>query len=240
MSYAGSRMSLLDIQNDLSVRMRQLTVISDLDLSEEDYRYLATKIKMLFKFANDNNVVDDYKLSIVVYWVFSMVYWNKEHLGTVEMGQLFDGLPQYKRKYYMTVCMEAFDEYGIYKYPTMYQELFWSSKAVIARHAGIPKEDRAEVFKTISRYLKCTLIEDMVESVMLELPDKTKAIFCCFDDEMKQKVILNLRNIMIRVLQDDEPKEAVISHYPYVSKGVMTDLMDWCDRMDEGQIMKLS
>ena len=94
MSFASSRMSLLDIQNYLVEQMKGLHIISDLLLSEDDYRYLAAKVKMLFKFSNDNNVVDDYKLSIIVYWVYSMIYWDKENLGELEMDALFEGLPQ--------------------------------------------------------------------------------------------------------------------------------------------------
>ena len=47
-------------------------------------------VATLYKYDNDNNVVDDYKLSIVVYWVFSMIYWDKNHLGQLEMDVLFE------------------------------------------------------------------------------------------------------------------------------------------------------
>ena len=106
MSFSSEHLSLDEIQKRLMKQVSSIVVLSDLALTEEDYKYLSTKVKMLFKFANDSNVVDDYKLAIVVYWVFSMVYWDKEHLGTLEMEALFDGLPQYKKKYYMDICME--------------------------------------------------------------------------------------------------------------------------------------
>ena len=109
MSFSSEHLSLDEIQKRLMKQVSSIVVLSDLALTEEDYKYLSTKVKMLFKFANDSNVVDDYKLAIVVYWVFSMVYWDKEHLGTLEMEALFDGLPQYKKKYYMDICMEAFE-----------------------------------------------------------------------------------------------------------------------------------
>lgn len=233
MGFASSRMSLMDIQNCLVDNLKKVHVICDLELSEEDYRYLATKIKMLFKFSNDNNIVDDYKLSIIVYWVFSMVYWDKQHLGTLEMEQLFDGLPQYKKKYYLDICMEAFDEYGIYRYPVNYDMAALQSRAIIARHAGVPREEQEKTFMVISKYLDCGLVADMVESVMMELPERTQTIFCCFDDQTKQKIILDIRNIMIECLKEPEPKEVLLRQHPYISRNLLEGMLDWCNRQEE-------
>ncbi|MDD5950050.1 MAG: hypothetical protein PUC39_10045 [Lachnospiraceae bacterium] len=233
MGFASSRMSLMEIQDYLAEHLREVHVICDLELSEEDYRYLSTKVKMLFQFANDNNIVDDYKLSIVVYWVFSMVYWDKQNLGRLEMEQLFEGLPQYKKKYYLDVCMEAFDEYGIYKYPVNYNIPILQAKAIIARHAGVPREEQEEVFSVISRYLECNLVADMVEAVMMELPERTQTIFCCFDDQTKQKVILDIRNLMITCIKGVESKKHFFEQHPYIARNLLEGVLRWCDQQQK-------
>lgn len=234
MSFASERKSLMEIQNQFSKQLKQVVVISDLQLSEEDYRYLATKVKMLFKFSNDNNVVEDYKLSIVVYWVFSMRYWDKQHLGILEMEALFEGLPQYKKRYYMDICMEAFDEYGIYKYHVNYEDVILRYRAMIARHASIPKEELYTVFRVLSNYLDCNLVEDIVESIMMELPERTQTIFCCFDDHSKQKVILGLRNLMIDCLNEEQVVEEVLfDKHTFIAREVITSLLQWCEIQEE-------
>ena len=240
MSFASSRMSLLDIQNYFVEQMKGLHIISDLLLSEDDYRYLAAKVKMLFKFSNDNNVVDDYKLSIIVYWVYSMIYWDKENLGELEMDALFEGLPQYKKKYYMDVCMETFDEYEIYNYQVNYGDVSLYAKALIARHAGIPLEEQDRTFDVIGKYLECNLVAEMVESIMMELPERTQTIFCCFDDKSKQKVILDLRNLMIVCMKGKESKEELMKQYPYIAGNVIQGMRQWCNRQQELMSLELS
>lgn len=237
MSFASERKSLMEIQNQFFKELKHITVISDLQLSEEDYRYLATKVKMLFKFSNDNNVVEDYKLSIVVYWVFSMRYWDKQHLGILEMESLFEGLPQYKKKYYMDICMEAFDEYGIYKYHVSYDDVMLRYRGMIARHASIPGEELYSVFGVLSKYLNCNLVEDIVESIMMELPERTQTIFCCFDDRSKQKVILGLRNLMIDCLNEEHVVEEVLFRkHPYIAREVIGSLLQWCELQEQSAI----
>lgn len=233
MSLVNAKMSLSDIQNNLIAQLSHTCVISDLPLSEEEYRYLATKIKKLFRFSNDNNVVDDYKLSIVVYWVFSMIYWDKNHLGQLEMDVLFEGIPQYKKKYYLDVCMEAFDEYGLYKYQVNYEDIFYLARAVIARHAGIPDDEQDDAFEVISRFLDSNLVAEMVEAIMMDLPAKTKTIFCCFDDMTKQKVILDLRNLMIICFKGEKSKEELEKQYPYISHKIIDVMRHWCNRRQE-------
>lgn len=234
MSFASERKSLMEIQNQFFKALKHVTVISDLQLSEEDYRYLATKVKMLFKFSNDNNVVEDYKLSIVVYWVFSMRYWDKQHLGILEMETLFEGLPQYKKRYYIDICMEAFDEYGIYKYHVNYEDVMLKYRGMIARHASIPKEELYTVFRVLSNYLDCNLVEDIVESIMMDLPERTQTIFCCFDDHSKQKVIMGLRNLMIDCLDEGQVvEELLFDKHPYIAREVITSMLQWCELQEQ-------
>ena len=229
MSFSSEHLSLDEIQKRLMKQVSSIVVLSDLALTEEDYKYLSTKVKMLFKFANDSNVVDDYKLAIVVYWVFSMVYWDKEHLGTLEMEASFDGLPPYKKKYYRDICMEAFDEYGIYRYHVGYKDALLRYRGIIARHAGIPREERGKVFYLLSQYQECNLVAEMVESIMMVLPDRTQTIFCCFDDHTKQKVIMNLRNLMISCQTERFSEEDLLEQHHYTSRELIRDMLKWCD-----------
>lgn len=239
MSFASSRMTLLQMQEYFISQLDQIDIISDLQLSEEDYRYLATKVKMLFKFANNNTVVDDYKLSIVVYWVFSMVYWDKQNLGALEMDSMFEGLPQYKKKYYMNVCMETFHEYGLYTYPVNYEEPELYAKAMIAGHAGIPKDEMKRTFEIISEFLNCTDINDMVESIMMELPERTQTIYCCFDDLMKQQMILNIRNLMIACMKGPKSKEVLQEQFSELPLTVVNGMLLWCDSQENRDAIDL-
>ncbi len=141
MSYAISRMSLMDIQKDIIIRLRKADIISDINLSLEDYHYIASKIKLLFRIPNDNSIVDDYKLIIVVYWVYSAVFDNLD--GDINSFEsLFSGIPQYKKKYYSQVCMEAFDEYGLNRFGITVNASADEYKQLILKHAGcIPYDE---------------------------------------------------------------------------------------------------
>ena len=135
MSYAITRMSLMDIQKDIIYRLRKTHIISDIKLSLEDYHYIASKIKLLFRIPNDNSIVDDYKLIIVVYWVYSAVF-DDADINFDSFDSLFFGIPQYKKKYYFQVCMEAFDEYGLNRFGLSSDASPDEYKQLILRHAG--------------------------------------------------------------------------------------------------------
>lgn len=240
MGYASSRCTLDEIQEDLQEKLQSVRVICDMDLSEDDYKYLATKVKMLFQFANDMNIVDDYKLAIVVYWVFAMVYWDKTQLSKCEMDVMFEGIPQYKKNYYLKVCMETFDEYGIYKFNDQYKDEIHQSLAVIARHANVPDDEKKQTFETIAKYLESNLVEQITESIMMELPPKTQTIFCYFDDMTKQKVILNIRNLMIRCREQNDSKEELFRQNPYISNKLIEACIDWVEQDLECKEKELS
>ena len=135
MSYAISRTSLMDIQKDIIIRLRKTDIISDINLSLEDYHYIASKIKLLFRIPNDNSIVDDYKLIIVVYWVYSAVF-DDVDVDLYSFDSLFAGIPQYKKKYYFNVCMEAFDEYGLNRFGITSGASADEYKQLILKHAG--------------------------------------------------------------------------------------------------------
>ncbi|MCR4716488.1 MAG: hypothetical protein K5656_04830 [Lachnospiraceae bacterium] len=234
MSYASAHMSLMDIQKDVAHRIRRVSIISELDLTVEDFHYIAAKIKMLFKFPNDNSIVDDYKLIIVTYWVYSMVY---EDSKSIDM--LFEGLPQYKRKYYFQVCMEAFDEYGIDRFDLNIERNLRDARALIARHAGIPPTDYAILFNTISEYQNCAVVDDIVEAVMSRLPKKSREILNCYTDEMRRNMVMVVRSFMIKSLNSDEPREIILRTRGCLTVGISEAILDWCDSY-ESQNARLS
>ena len=134
----------------------------------------------------------------------------------------------------MDICMEAFDEYGIYKYHVNYEDVILRYRAMIARHASVPNEELYTVFRVLSNYLDCNLVEDIVESIMMELPERTQTIFCCFDDQSKQKVILGLRNLMIDCLNEEQVVEEVLfDKHPFIAREVITSLLQWCEIQEE-------
>jgi len=232
MSYAGARMSLMEVQKDIARRVRHVNLISELDMSSDDYHYIAAKIRMLFKFPNDNSIVDDYKLVIVTYWVYSMLYDD-----CTEMDKLFDGLPQYKKKYYFEVCMEAFDEYGIERFDLNVGMNPYESKALIARHAGIPPSDFEIVFDTISEYQDCAVVDDVIEAVVNKLPKRSRDILLCYTDEMRRSMVMSVRNFMITALNSDEPREILLNRRGTLTERVCDAIMNWCDGYERRRVM---
>ena len=165
-----------------------------------------------------------------------MVYWDHNHLDELEMDVIFEGLPQYKKKYYLNICMEAFDDYGIYKYNDNYEDMYYHARAVVARHSSIPDDEKDDAFRIISQYLDCSAVADMTEKVLLQFPDKSKTIFCFFDDETKQRVICEIRNLIIDCHSGNYNVEYLYDKYQYVSRRLVNRCIEWVNQ--ESQISR--
>lgn len=138
MGFVSSNMKLNDIQVYLEEAIQHVNAIGEIPLTEEDYRYLEGKIKLLFQFSANSSMMIDYKLCVVVYWVFAMVYGEKED-NFEHFTKIFDKLPQYLYKNYLNLCLDVFREYGFYTKNEKLVNPIEKVKHLILMQAGLEK-----------------------------------------------------------------------------------------------------
>ena len=70
----SGKINLLQMQKYFEGQMKSVRTISDLELSENDYRSLSTRLKSLCFFTGSENDIEDFMLSIVVHSAYSLIY----------------------------------------------------------------------------------------------------------------------------------------------------------------------
>ena len=73
MSYTN-KVNLLQMQRYFEGQVDKIRVISDLKLSENEYRSLGVRLKSLSFFDGSEKDIEEYMLSILVYCTYSLIY----------------------------------------------------------------------------------------------------------------------------------------------------------------------
>jgi hypothetical protein len=103
---------------------------------------------------------------------------------------------------------------------------------LIARHAGIPNDEKYQVFELIDDYRNQDVsIETMVNYIYANLPYKSRYIFSMLDDRSRQDIIWEIRFLMADVCSKVYDREGLIKKYPNTS----ISLIDYCIFWQEGK-----
>lgn len=113
MGYLFEGKRLDEIQTYLETQMNQVECIADIPITEEDYRYLEKKIQKIIEAPESSRLLVEYKPSVVVYWVFTLIYADDD---TKRVTAYFNKLPQYLQRSYLHLCLDVFGEHGFMKY----------------------------------------------------------------------------------------------------------------------------
>lgn len=137
MGYLFEGKRLHEIQDYLETQMSQVEYIADIPITEEDYHYLETKIQEIITAPESSRLLVEYKPSVVVYWVFTLIYAEDD---TKRVTQYFNKLPQYLQRSYLLLCLDVFGEHGFLKYRKAPIDIRKEVRTMLAIQAKQPEE----------------------------------------------------------------------------------------------------
>lgn len=234
MSYTN-KVNLLQMQGYFEGQVDKIRVISDLKLSENEYRSLGVRLKSLSFFDGSEKDIEDYMLSILVYCTYSLIYGN---IGTDFEEIFWQVVPknQYMKRMYLRMYKDVFYSYGISTYDVPRIDFLPRCIQLTARHAGIPDEDKAIYYQILSS----SSFDDeghMYENLRDVLPPRTRYIFDMMDDVSREKLLKESKLLVDDVLRaQNTHNSALIDKYPDLDLNLIVDCIMW--GFDKDFVMK--
>lgn len=226
------RFDLHEMQLYFEQEIRTVRTISDLKLSENDYRRLGIKLKSLFAFANNSNFADQFMLCLAVYWTYNFIYWDEKYAKfNREFIQIFENQSQYTQRHQLDMFLECFYDFGLNSYQIQGSNLLQNCEKVVARHAGIPEDEREVVFDLVNRYLPVDC--DTARSAIFSfLPKKTRHVMNYMDRTLQLDTIRELQELLEAVEEEDVTKEDLLQRFPNVSASLIAHCLYWHENQD--------
>ncbi|MBQ9934522.1 MAG: hypothetical protein IJO70_01635 [Lachnospiraceae bacterium] len=225
MSYTN-KVNLLQMQEYFEGQVDKIRVISDLKLSENEYKSLGVRLKSLSFFAGSEKDIEDYMLSILVYSTYSLIYGN---IGTSFEDIFWQVVPknQYMKRMYLRMYKDVFYSYGISIYDVPRIDFLPRCIQLTARHAGVPDSEKAIYYQILSG---STYNEQghMYEELRDVLPPRTRYIFDMMDEVSREKLLKDSKLLVDDVLNMDMThNSALIDKYPDLDLNLIVDCIMW-------------
>ena len=222
----GNKINLLQMQQYFEKRMDSLKIISDLELTENEFRSLGAKLRALTFFSGSENDIEDYMLSVVVYNIYSLIYAETADDFDAAMWMVINK-SQYMERMRLQMYKDVFHIYGLQTFDVTTPDLKNYCKQLTAIHAGIPNQEKNQFFELLEQHLDCKDSDDLYAEMYINLPIRTRFIFGLMDASSRKQIFVKYRNMMIDVLSDNYTKEQLFERYQKMSKSTIERCLTW-------------
>jgi hypothetical protein len=247
MNLLQTPLTLLEIEHllerELMDEEKGIRLISDLNLTYEEYCFLSLKAKGLMKYENNLVMLEKYRFVILVTWVFSLQYGNLEKVKYKNMWNKFSSLQQHVLRKTINVIAETFDENGINTFgkDTYTMEGLFS---LIGIHAGIPEKLHDKLFGLLEESLNYQDMTKFEKKLKLDLEPRITEIFGYIDEKTISKISHETRDIFIDCRVNNLALEELKEKYTNASKKIIEDCVRWCEEtkyyQDQDQMQVVS
>lgn len=230
MTSGGSKFNLQEMQQYFEEQADSIRIISDLSLSVNDYRSLGTKLKSLCFFTGSEDDIQDMMLSVVVYCTYSLVYMSQETNFDEIFGVILSD-SQYLERLHLKIYDETFLNYGLNRFGYDDKDIKVRCIKLTARHAGIPDDEKNIFFDLICNDLECQDVKRMEKEIFEALPYKTKFIFSNLDQDTRQQMIIETRNLIYDIRQGEGSRDRLLCRYPEMSVSLIDHALYWAENL---------
>lgn len=232
MGVSGQKFELPQMKEYFEKQIPNIRVLSDMTLSETDFKSLGAKLKSAFSFTDRKDGIQEIMLCYLVYWVYALIYWDEETGIHDELTEYCSRLPQYQLRHHFQMLVDTFADYGIDDFGYQADSIEELCSILIARHAGIPNDEKYQVFELIDDYRNQNVsVDTMVSDIYAHLPYKSRYIFSLLDQNSRQEMIWEIRSIMASICSGSYTRDELLLKYPRTS----VSLIDYCYYWQEGR-----
>lgn len=225
MSYT-SKVNLLQMQRYFEGQVDKIRVISDLKLSENEFRSLGVRLKSLSFFDGSEKDIEDYMLSILVYCTYSLIYGD---IGTGFEDVFWQVVPQnqYMKRMYLRMYKDVFYSYGLSIYDVPRIDFLPRCIQLTARHAGIPDEDKAIYYQILSNS-SFSSAGHIYKEIRDVVPPRSRYILDMMDETSREKLLRESKQLVDDVLSMKQThNSAFIDKYPDLDLNLIVDCIMW-------------
>lgn len=225
-------LTLLEIEHllerELMDEEKGFRLVSDLNLTYEEYCFLSLKAKGLQRYENDLVMLEKYKFVVLVLWVFSLQYGNIEKIKYSKICDKINNLQQHIMRKTVTIIAETFDENGINTYGKDIYTLE-GLLSLIGIHASIPEKLHDKLFGLLNESMNYQDMTDFDKKLKLDLEPRMTAIFEYMDEKTISKLLHETRDIFIDCKVNNLSLEELKEKYTYASKKIIENCVRWCE-----------
>lgn len=222
----SNKINLLQMQKYFEGQTSRIRLISDLMLSENDYRSLGAKLKALCFFTGSENDIEDYMLSVVVYSTYSLIYGNEDDKFDAILQMIMNN-SQYMERTYFRMFVDVFHAYGLSTFGVKVEDPRTTCQTLVARHAGVPDTEKNAFFDLISEYIDCNDEEYMCEQIYEREPVRAKRIVGLLDKDLRSSMILDARQLVSDVMDGMMNRNQLLEKYPELSINAIDHCIMW-------------
>ncbi len=230
MAQAGQKFDLEQMQDYFEVQAGKLRCIGDYQLSESDYKSLGAKLKTLMIQEANFDWLHEFILPITIYATYSYIYVNPDGTNDLSFCEVQSKLSQYQMRMHLRNMLECIHDCGFFDYGYKKYDLETACRMTVARNAGIPNDEKYQIFELISSFSGVMEFDAYIEEVGQRLPTKTKRIFAILDQESRREVAYQIRELMAEC-KNNRNREDVLAKFPHLS----VSLIDYCMFWSENQ-----
>ena len=232
MGVSEQKFNLPQMKEYFENQIPNIRLLSDMTLSESDFKSLGAKLKSAFSFTDRKDGIQDIMLCYLVYWTYALIYWNEDTGIHDELTDYCAKLPQYQLRNHYEMLLDTFADYNIVDFGYQADNDEELCAMLIARHAGIPNDEKYQVFELIDDYRNQSVsVDTMVEDIYMNLPYKSRYIFSLLDKKSRQDMIWEIRTIMAEICAGAYSRDMLLVKYPHTS----VSLVDYCFYWQEGK-----
>jgi len=220
------------LEQQLKLPKNNVRILGDLPVSYEDYRYLLLKLRGLKRYWGDIRGLENFRLSVLTLWAFSLRY-EKTEQGYQRIKSQLLGVPQHHTRVYINMLLNAFYEYELNVFH-MDDEIQTMDglMALLIIHTGIPDELQPDF---------CHLLDDslvygddamMEYRFILRMPQHMQRLYRSLHKEVVVSMLRDCRRMFLDYRQRGITRYEAYQKYPIMSSNLMKGCFDWCDRQE--------
>lgn len=222
----GSKINLLQMQHYFEEQIDRVHVVSDLELSENDYRSLSARLSEFHFFTGSENDIEEYILSIVVHSIYTLLY-GKDIKDFDAVIRMLLKKSQYAERMRLIMYRDAFYSYGLNTFDISTGDLRGMCRELSAIHAGIPNKEKNLFYNIIDEYIDVRDDNEFCNLVRGELSGRTKFIFDLMSDDTACKQLLLARKMLCDVVDNMATRDELIKDNPDLSISLIDRCIMW-------------
>lgn len=230
MGVSGKKFDLPQIKEYFEQQIPDVRVISDLTLSETDFKSLGAKLKSAFSFTDRKDGIEEIMICYFVYWVYALHFWDEDTGIHDELTDYCAKLPQHQIRHHFQMLLDTVADYNVDDFGYESSDMEETCMKIIARHAGIPDDEKYQVFELVDDYRNQNVsVDTMVEDIYSHMPYKSQYIFSLLDVKSRQDIIWEIRTIMAEISGGVCTREELLDKYPRTSSRLIDYCLYWND-----------
>ncbi len=207
----------------------KVRIIGDLNLTNEDYKYMTLKVKGILRYISKVEVMEQYRLCILTTLVFAIRYEKNAAVILKQFEKYWNQFQQHQYRFCMQAFGDKLHEIGLSTYSIRID----SSKElmeVLFIHAGLTKNIYEKIYELLEQYFdeeRSYLFEEELYERMDSLICRDYPFLSCRSAGLKVSHLL--KELYEACLVRRETLEQMFENFNMLSKQVIEDCYRWCE-----------